>query len=71
MAYTQEQVDTLEEAIAAGVLSVRNRDGTSVTYQSLDAMRKARTEMLREIEGAAGAPKRRRTMRLYQRGTGL
>jgi len=70
MAYTLDQVEALEGAIAKGVLSVRHRDGTSVEYQSLDAMRRARRDMLSEINRAAGTS-RRRTMRTYQRGTGL
>jgi hypothetical protein len=70
MAYTQTQVDELTEAIASGVLSVRQTDGRMVTYQSLDQMRKLRQEMIDEIEHAAGT-RRRRTFRAYQRGRGL
>lgn len=70
MAYTQTQLTELEEAIAKGVLSVRHSDGRSVTYQSLDAMRKLRQEMLDELNASAGT-RRRRTMRVYQSGRGL
>jgi hypothetical protein len=70
MAYTTQHLQELEAAIAGGRLSVRHSDGRSVTYQSLDAMRKLRQDMLNEINKAAGTRKRR-TMRLYQRGTGL
>ena len=69
MAYTAEQLASLEEAITSGVLTVRYADRT-VTYQSLDAMRKLRREMRGELVGATGAPRRRRTMRVYQSGTG-
>lgn len=68
--YTQEQLTELEEAIARGVLTVRHRDGTSMTYQSLDAMRKVRADMLRDIEKAAGR-RRPRVARFYEKGTGL
>lgn len=70
MAYTLQQVEELEQAIASGVLTVRHSDGRSVTYQSLDAMKKARRDMLEEINAAAGR-RRRRTMRLYQSSKGL
>lgn len=70
MAYTQAQLTELETAIASGVLTVRHSDGRSVTYQSLDAMRKQRLEMLREINAESGN-RRKRTFRLYQRGRGL
>lgn len=70
MAYTQTQLDELTEAISKGVLSVRHSDGRSVTYQSLDSMRKLRQEMLEEINSTA-ATRRRRTMRVYQSGRGF
>ena len=70
MAYTQEQLGKLEQAIADGVLSVRHSDGTSVTYQSLDQMRRVRADMLAEIQASAGT-RRRRTMRVYQSRKGL
>lgn len=70
MAYTQQQLEELESALASGVLTVRHSDGRSVTYSSLDAMRKQRAEMLREINRASGN-RRRRTFRLYQSGKGL
>lgn len=70
MAYTQQQLTELEEAIASGVLTVRHSDGRTVSYQSLDAMRKVRNDMLAEL-GAVSGKRRRRTMRLYQSGKGL
>jgi len=69
MAFTNEQVAKLEGAIAAGVLSVRYADRT-VTYQSLSEMRKLLKQMREELGQAAGAPRRRRIVRLYQSGTG-
>ncbi|KRG43046.1 phage head-tail joining protein [Stenotrophomonas geniculata] len=69
MAFTKEQVAKLEAAISAGVLSVRYADRT-VTYQSLDSMRRLLKQMRDEIGQASGATRRRRIVRLYQSGTG-
>ena len=68
MAFTLADVEKLERAIATGALTVRFAD-RQVTYQSLDAMRKARREMLDEIAAANGT-RRRRTFRVTQTGTG-
>lgn len=69
MAFTQQQITTLESAIAEGTLSVRYAD-RQVTYQSLAEMRQALAQMRREVAAAAGQRPRRRTMRLFQSGTG-
>lgn len=69
MAFTTEQITQLEGAIAAGVLSVRYADRT-VTYQSLAEMRKLLKQMRCELGTAAGQPRRRRIVRLYQSGMG-
>ncbi|WP_312325641.1 hypothetical protein [Stenotrophomonas sp.] len=69
MAFTTEQITQLEGAIAAGVLSVRYADRT-VTYQSLGEMRKLLKQMRCETGTAAGQPRRRRIVRLYQSGMG-
>lgn len=69
MAWTLTDVEKLEAAIASGELSVRFGD-TMVQYQSLDAMRAARREMLQEIRSASGTG-RRKTFRVTQTGTGL
>lgn len=68
MAYTTTDVETLERAISSGTLSVRFADRL-ITYQSLDAMRAARKEMLNEIASAASTG-RKRTLRVYQKGQG-
>lgn len=70
MAYTTDQLEALERAIARGVLTVRHADGTSMTFQSLSEMRKLRREMIDDIAAASGK-RRRRTFRAYQKGTGL
>jgi hypothetical protein len=48
MAWTTEQRDALQAAIASGVLSVRYGEKT-ITYQSLDAMRSVLSEMDRQL----------------------
>ncbi|MEM9681650.1 MAG: hypothetical protein AAF942_00155 [Pseudomonadota bacterium] len=50
MAYTQAQVDALEEAIASGALQVRYADRT-VMYRSLDEMERILSRMKAEVNG--------------------
>ena len=69
MAYTQADIDVITEAIKGGVLTVRHADGRSVTFQSIAELRKARKEMIAEVNRANGS-KRRRTVRVYQSGRG-
>lgn len=69
MAFTQQQINALEAAIASGTLSVRYGD-RQVTYQSLSEMRRLLRQMRAEAGAAAGQRPRRRTMRLYQSGSG-
>ncbi len=49
MAYTTAQLFALESAIAQGVLSVHNPDGTSKTYRSLAEMQEIRRQMRQEL----------------------
>ena len=69
MAFTQEQLTQLEEAIASGTLRVRYAD-RDVTFHSLKEMRTLRSQMQTELGLAAGRPRRKRTMRVYQSGRG-
>lgn len=69
MAFTRDDLARLDAAIASGRLSVRQGDRAH-QYQNLDAMIRARKEMVAEIERQEGRRKRR-TFRLYQSGTGL
>lgn len=48
MAYTTQQLATIEEAIASGTLRVEI-DGRVVVYQSLDALIKLRDQMKAEL----------------------
>lgn len=42
MAFSQSDLDTIDEAIKGAELSVRFSDGSSVTYRSVDEMIKVR-----------------------------
>lgn len=66
MAYTTEQLTALEQAIAAGALTVRHSDRT-ITYRSLDEMRSILADMKQSL-GASGANTRRI---YYSHGKGL
>lgn len=68
MAWTTDDLAAIEEAIKSGALTVRYKDRT-VTYQSLDALRRLRAEMKDEI-ALASRPRRPRTTRIYQKGRG-
>jgi hypothetical protein len=57
MAYTQEQIHTLEQAIAEGALSVKYGD-KQVTYRSL-------AEMIRTLEMMKESLGQRRPRRVY------
>ena len=49
MAYTQADLDALDEVIASGALTVRTPEGKLVTYHSLDELRSLRSAMQAEI----------------------
>lgn len=53
MAYTAAERDTLQAAIASGVLSV-SANGKTVQYQSLAEMREVLAEMERQLAAAGG-----------------
>lgn len=55
MAFQQSDLDTLDAAIASGIMEVRFADGRSTKYQSLDTMLAARTVIQTEITIAAAA----------------
>lgn len=61
MAFTQPQLDALDSAIAAGVLTVRTADGKLVTYQSMGDLLKARDLIASSLAATAG------TTRAYPR----
>jgi roadblock/LC7 domain-containing protein len=55
MAFTQTQLDALDGAIAAGVLTVRTADGKLVTYQSMGDMLKARDLIASSLAAQSGS----------------
>lgn len=54
---TQQRIDSLEAAIAEGVLTVRHGE-RQVTYRSLDEMRSILKDLKRQNSGTVSAPKR-------------
>jgi hypothetical protein len=54
MAFTQAQIDALDEAIATGVTRGRMSNGEEVEYRSLSDMRAVRKMMAEELAGSAG-----------------
>ena len=58
MAYTQDQVDRLEAAIAEGAVRVRYAD-REVVYRDLEEMRQTLGMMKAGLAAAAGRPRRR------------
>lgn len=69
VAWTQDDAEKLERAIASGRLSVRYKDRT-VTYQSTDSMLKALKAIRAELDAASGK-RRRRIYRAIQTGRGI
>lgn len=55
MAFTQMQLDALDDAIASGVLTVRGVNGNMVTYQSMSEMIKARELIATSLAAVSGA----------------
>ena len=53
---TQQQLDALNAAIAAGVVSVRQPDGAEIRYPSLSELIAARDVLAAEIRAQNGAP---------------
>lgn len=55
MAWTQTDLDALEEAMAGGELTVRTPDGRYVTYNTIDDMLKLWRAMKAEIASTSGS----------------
>lgn len=68
MAFTTDDLNAINEVIAGGELTVRYKDRT-VTYQSTDALMRARQLILDDIAMAAGTSRKRIT-RISQSGSG-
>ncbi|GER00919.1 hypothetical protein JCM17845_15420 [Iodidimonas gelatinilytica] len=59
MAFSQTDIDRIDEAIASGTVEVRYPDGSVIRYRSLSEMRAIRADM---EESLAGQPKSRVTV---------
>lgn len=59
MAYTQDDLTSIREAIATGEKSVTFADGKSVVYRSMDELVKAEQLISKYLEAAAGRRPRR------------
>ncbi|KVP24434.1 hypothetical protein WJ86_14495 [Burkholderia multivorans] len=67
MAYTKQDLERIQSAIAKGELEVQYAD-RRVRYRSIAELREARTEIIRDLSGASG----RSTMfRLRHAGKGV
>jgi hypothetical protein len=56
LAWTQTDLDAVEQALATGALRVRYADGREVTYRSQDDLRSLRRELRRTL-GYVDAPR--------------
>lgn len=54
MAFSSEDISTLEAAIATGALRVRYADGRQVDYRSLAEMLQTLKIVKREVNGSSG-----------------
>jgi hypothetical protein len=66
MAFTQDDLDSIREAIATGEKSVTFADGKSVTYRSMDELVKAE-QLIAGYLKAAGGNRPRRAFRINVR----
>ena len=66
MAFTQVQLDALEDAIAQGVLTIKYQDKI-ITYRSLDEMLKLRDTMRRAL--GLGSTSGQRIYLSHKKGT--
>lgn len=67
MAWTQTQLDALNEALALGVTEVRYADGKTVKYRSIDEMLNIKAQM----EGELGLTAARTTRKYASTSKGL
>jgi hypothetical protein len=64
MAYTTDDLSTIERAIASGQLRVRLADGSELQYQSTESMMRVRSDIVDSLALASGTPTVRR-IRVY------
>lgn len=65
MAYTQAQLEALEEALASGMLRV-SFEGRSMEYRSVEELKKAIAEVRAGLAAQQGMP-RGRVVKVYTR----
>ena len=68
MAYTSDDLVTLERAVASGVMRVRYSDGKEVTYRSTDELMRVIAAVKGQIAQAAGAPRTMSALASFTRG---
>ncbi|WP_321914810.1 phage head-tail joining protein [Paraburkholderia sp. J11-2] len=61
MAFTQQDLDNIDRAIATGELEVRY-DGKEVKFRSIDDLKKARDLVAAELAAQSGKPRQRSSM---------
>lgn len=71
MSFTQSQLEKLEAAYARGVLSVREANGNTVTYASLESMDKAIQKIRTELEVSSSSTTHRPRILRSQHTKGL
>ena len=59
MAWTQADLDAIDEAIASGELVVQHSDGRRITYRSIHELKAARALILEAVDPPT-VPKQRR-----------
>jgi hypothetical protein len=64
MAYTQTQLDAIQEALARGVLEATLPDGSKVRYRSLDEMER----IINKMESNISAPRNNVVYPSHSRG---
>lgn len=68
MAYTQQQVTQLKDALATGALKVRFADGRETTFRSLMEMKEIIADAEGELAAANGNGPVRRSLARYDSG---
>ena len=66
----RDRIAKLDRAMASGVHTIRHGETTTI-YRSLDEMRAARADLLAQLAGAEGRPRRRRVGYVHQSSKGL
>jgi|GEM_PF-6967752 hypothetical protein len=69
LARLREKLRDLEDLRDSGLL-IQQKDGRRLQFQSGEHLRAAIADLKRDIERASGN-RRRRTIRIYEKGTGL